>query len=321
MGHYDSISNKDVVKYHLDEDIIPEAVWSIRNSPIHLDRIRDGVESKIYTGSDAQFERPILWTRTAIALWSGSNVYGPAGLLPLPPVELQVASCGGNHAEHKDLDYCSVREDIIGKIAEQEDLSNVNSDNNTLDSASNKAFSPGVTTSSSNPSNQSTSPSSTPTPISNPLSHGDLTALDQCDGAAGVCAVVTTPIDMPIIPIDMPIIGSQAPPIDDLTLPIDVLAPPIDVLAPPTPPIDVLAPPINLPPPATLPPIQVAFPDNPGPGSDPPPFFTPSPLKPIPEASTWVMTIIGFGIMIFVFRKKRRPRVNPISIIDVSDVC
>ena len=64
-------------------------------------------------------------------------------------------------------------------------------------------------------------------------------------------------------------------------------------------------------------PIYVA----PGSGFDLPPIFTSEPLKPIPEASTWVMTITGFAIMFFVFGKKRRPRINPISIIDVSGIC
>ena len=69
IDNYDNISDKDVAKYHLDEDIIPEAVWNIHNSkPIHLDRIRDGVESQIYTGSDAHFESPTPWTGTAFHL-------------------------------------------------------------------------------------------------------------------------------------------------------------------------------------------------------------------------------------------------------------
>jgi hypothetical protein len=133
-----------------------------------------------------------------------------------------------------------------------------------------------------------------------------LIALDQCDGA-GVCAIVD--IGLPATPIDLPTIDSQAPPIDDLTPPIDVLAAPIDVLAPP----------INLALPVAPPPTQLTFLDNPEPGPDLAPVFMPPPLKPIPEASTWVMTIIGFGIMIFVFMKKRQPRINPISIIDVSE--
>src|SRR3984885_4432139 len=51
--NYDNISDKDLAKFHLDDDNIPETVWSIRNnSQIHLGRIRDdGVESSIDTGT------------------------------------------------------------------------------------------------------------------------------------------------------------------------------------------------------------------------------------------------------------------------------
>ena len=40
--------------------------------------------------------------------------------------------------------------------------------------------------------------------------------------------------------------------------------------------------------------------------------------RPIPEAPTWVMTTIGFSVVVFLFRKKKRNRVIPISIIDVT---
>jgi hypothetical protein len=139
---------------------------------------------------------------------------------------------------------------------------------------------------------------STPTLVANPQLQGGLIALDPCDGTSGVCVIV-----LGVTPIDLPIVDSSPPLIGDLPPTIDVLAPPIDVLAPP---IDVLAPPI----------IPVTVVTNPG----PPPLFPPEPLKPIPEASTWVMTITGFSIIAFTFRKRRRPRINPISIIDVSEV-
>jgi hypothetical protein len=55
-------------------------------------------------------------------------------------------------------------------------------------------------------------------------------------------------------------------------------------------------------------------------GSGLPPVFSPPP-EPVttPEASTWVMTVVGFGFMAFTFGKRRRPRINPISVIDVSE--
>lgn len=290
MDNYDNISDKDVIKYNLDEDIIPEAVWSLHNNnPVHLDRIRDGVESQIYTGSDAHFESPILWTRTAIALWSGSNVYALAGLLLPPPPLFQVGSCGGSHAEHKDLDYCSIRgNDMLRREAEKENSSDVDGGDNTAKNDSNNVILSNDTTSSSDTDNQSTPTLSAATPTGNPLSDGDLIKLGQCDGA-GVCAIVH--IDLPTTPIDLPIVGFQAPSIDDP------------------------APPIDLPLPVAPPPTQVTFLNNPEPGSDLPPVFTPSPLKPIPEASTWVMILIGFGAMAILYGKGDRRRISQVIVI------
>ena len=294
LDNYDNISDQDVVKFHLDEDLVPETVWSLHNNnPVHLDRIRDGVETFIDTGTGAHFDSLGSWIRTSFALWIGNSMYTSGGLLPVPPLQFQVASCGGSHAEHRDLDYCSIRDDVLGQEIEQQNLSDANDGNTTL-AANNNVVSPKDASPSSNANDQSTPSLTTPTPVANPLPHGGLIALDPCGGASGVCAIVD--LGLAVTPTDLPIVDT--PP-----LPIDVLAPPIDVLAPP---IDVLA----------APPIPVSVLNNPG----PPPLFTPQPLKPIPEASTWVMTITGFSIIAFTFRKRRRPRINPISIIDVSEV-
>jgi hypothetical protein len=68
-----------------------------------------------------------------------------------------------------------------------------------------------------------------PTPVANPQFQGGLIALDSCDGASGVCAIVD--LGLAATPIDLPIVDSPPPPIDDLAPPIDDLAPPIDDLA------------------------------------------------------------------------------------------
>jgi hypothetical protein len=314
---YDNIPDKDVVKFHLDEDLVPEAVWSIHNnSPVHLGRIRDGVESSIDTGAGTRFDSPGSWIRTAFALWIGNSMYTSGGSLSVHPLQFQVASCGGNHAEHRDLDYCSISDDVLMQKIEQQILSDAN-EGNTL--ATDNVNSPKDVSSSSNANDQSTPSLSTPTLVANPPPRGGLIALDPCGGAPGVCALVdlgltATPIDMPIFDSPAPLSGDLAPAIDVLAPPIDVPPPPIDV---PAPPIDVLAPPIDV---LAPPPTQVTVLNIPEPESGLTPIFTPQPLKPIPEVSTWVMTIIGFSLMAFAFRKKRRPRFNPISIIDVSGV-
>ena len=334
IDNYDNISDKDVDKYHLAEDIIPEAVWNLHNSqPIHLDRIRDGVELQIYTGSDAHFESPILWTGTAFTLWNTNSIYEFAGWLRFHPLQFQVASCGGSQAEHKDLDYCSVRgEDIFLKKSDLASLSGV--DDDTSDNVGDVAASPVNSTSSDNNNNQSAlttdnqsvTSSSTPTATGNALSQGALITLEQCRGASGLCAIVD--IDLPATPVDLPATDVLAPATDDLAPPTDVPAPATDVmaratddLAPPTdvpaPPIAVLASPINLSVPVASPPTPIALLGDPGPELDLAPVFTPSPLKPIPEASTWVMTIIGFGSMIILYGRDNRHRIKQVLLIAV----
>jgi hypothetical protein len=58
--------------------------------------------------------------------------------------------------------------------------------------------------------------------------------------------------------------------------------------------------------PSTDPPIPVS---DPGISLGPPPVVT-SQRRPIPEPSTWVMTIVGFSIMAAIFGRKRRARLN-----------
>jgi hypothetical protein len=321
IDNYDNFSNKYLDNYRSGEDLIPEAVWSLHSSnQVHLGRIRDGVESQIYTGSDSHFESSILWAGTAIALWNPSNIYEYAALLPPPPLQFQVASCGGNKAEHKDLDICSIRgDDIFLQRAELQELSE--NEDNKLDTVNNNNLVSSTNIGLSSDNNQSNLSSSSPNPTStgNILSQGNLIVLDQCDGPSVVCAIVD--IDPPVTPVDLPPTDVSAPPTDVSVPPTDVSAPPTDVSAPPTdvsaPPIDALAlvPAID-PPLPVLPPTQIAFFDNPEP-SNLPPVFTPSPLKPIPEASTWVMSIIGFAAMVMLYDMRGRNRIKQAIVITV----
>ena len=131
VDDYDNISDKDVAKFRLDEDLIPETVWSLHNnSPVHLDRIRDGVESSIDTGTGAHFDSLGSWIRTSLALWIGNSMYTSGGLLPVPPLQFQVASCGGSHAERRDLDHCSLGGDVLRQEIEEQSLFDTNNGNN-----------------------------------------------------------------------------------------------------------------------------------------------------------------------------------------------
>jgi hypothetical protein len=115
-----------------------------------------------------------------------------------------------------------------------------------------------------------------------PQLQGTLSILGQCDVAASCVSVVAGALETPI----------DAPALE--------------------------APSLSLPYPETPAPNPIIYVDNPEPISDLPPVFPPQPLKPIPEASTWVMTVIGFSIMAFIFGRKRRSSINPISIIDAN---
>lgn len=282
---YDDLSEKDINNFHLDENIIPSTVWSLRGR----------FESHIPTEPGARFESIYSWSRTAADLWSGNNIYSPEDLLPLPPPQFQVASCGGSHAERKDLDYCSKDDAVRNKEADLASSSKSSSDDdNTVQNADSNDTSSGEVSSSS-ANIQSTSFSSMPAFISNSLSYSDLTLLDPCGSASASCAIIQ--IDPSETPVDSLAAASPTSP---------VLFP--DITSP-----DITSPDVTSPDVTTHNPITHV--DDPGLGSDLP-LVTPQPLKPIPEASTWVMTITGFGIMVFVCRKKRRPRINAISIID-----
>ena len=83
---------------------------------------------------------------------------------------------------------------------------------------------------------------------------------------------------------------------------------PID---PPATLIDDQTPVVDLTPPGVVPPNSTIVPGDPTPNLG---------QRPIPEAPTWVMTTIGFCIIVFVFGKKKKKRNNTVSIIDAPEV-
>ena len=127
----------------------------------------------------------------------------------------------------------------------------------------------------------------TPAIADKSLLQGTLSVLGPCDVSASCASALIEPLETPI----------DAPALEPPALIADLTPSPY---------------------PETPAPSPIIYVDNPGPISDLPPVFAPQPLKPIPEASTWVMTVIGFSIMAFLFGKKRRPRINPISIVDAE---
>jgi hypothetical protein len=297
-------SPKDPSRF--DEAVIPEAVWSLDASiGDPPDRISGGLGSETHIISGSGLESIGSWKNKAAA--SFSSYERPYSLLLPPP--FQVASCGGSSAEHSDLAYCSARhKNSRYRVNGTNSLQGNDPSTSTTPDTDNSIISPDSDSSSSAATQSNLGPLTPPianTPLwqgvfspltspfpSAPLRQGDLTLQDQCNTAP--CLTVQVDTDPPTMQLSS---TGTAPAL------LTVIVPPPDS---PTPPIDGLAPSIDSSPPEyTSPPISV---DVPGPVSDVPPVFTPPAQKPIPEASTWTMTVIGFSIVVCIFGTKRKNR-------------
>jgi hypothetical protein len=299
--------------YHINNVHIPATVWSLDVSTgVHLDRISGGSGSATYAVFGSRLERTDFWSRAILGLWN-DNITSPGPNLLITPALFQVASCGGSSAEHSNLDYCDSND--INADKHNDNSKNDERDKGNSQGADNNVIIANNTddvTSSNNTSNTSFSSPGAPFHIaplmpSNFLTSGDLTLLGQCDGVSISCAPID--IEQPAAPIDSSAPEFPTPPIDAPTPPIDdTTQPPIAPVDDPTPPVDDPTPPTDDP----TPPIEVVPPGSGGGGS--------GSGRPIPEAPTWVMTAIGFGIVAFVFRRKNNNRINSISIIDNTEV-
>jgi hypothetical protein len=274
-----------------DSVFIPETVWSLDVSTgAHLGSV-SGTNSEFYA---AFGERPEITDSLDSAIFgarSGNDKDNVSDLLSVP-LQLQVASCGGTSAEHSNLDYCN---NSVTSTDQSDNKNPRKSNNKDDDSGTESVIIDGIV------SNGASSPSSNPQPAIAPTIaatvnkltlQGNLSLIDPCGDVTAPCATVE--IDPPATPIESLGTALSIPPIDGLTPPTGQSYPEVPTPGP------------------------IIYIDDP-PLSDLPPVFLPEPRKPIPEASTLVMTITGFSIMGFFFGKKRRPRINPISIIDVSE--
>jgi hypothetical protein len=298
----------------IDDPFIPETVWSFDASTgAHLDNISGRPGSDIYAVFEGSPELNDFFVRAVFAS-SADNNTDIAGSL-FPPPKFQVASCGGNSAEHSDLDYCNNLNLITDKLNDTSPQSKQIA-NNTATQAPGENL---LSSSDGQAPDLSAQPNTAPfipTSVDNSLLPATLSVLGACPVSLSCASVLIDPLKRPAHgsaldapPLDAPPL--DAPPLD--APPLD--APPLD----PPPLVAGLAPSLDLPYPETPAASPISPVDNPESISDLPPLFTPQPLNPIPEASTWVMIIIGFSIMAFAFRKKRRPSINPISIIDAAD--
>jgi hypothetical protein len=267
----------------LDDVLIPDTVWSLDGSAgVHVDRISGGPGSEIYAAFGGRFELANFWYKSSPGLWGGNNTEEGLDLpISLPP--FQVASCGDGAAELSNLDYCSGNDiQAAGNGDTKTKIVRHENDNpktSTTISADSNVVLP------------STAPSSSPNIPPNfaetiPASANTFQLREDpflqvpYDDFSMFCA----PTFCAPIPTDLPT-DSPVALIDDQTPLVD------------------LTPPVVLPPSTIVP-------------GDPTPNLG---QRPIPEAPTWVMTTIGFGIMVFVFGKKKKRRNNTISIIDASE--
>jgi hypothetical protein len=267
-----------------DDAFIPETVWSLNVSTgAHLDHISGGPGSEIYTVFGGRPKINDFWIRAIFGSWKDNNADRASGLLIASP-KVQVASCGGSSAEHSDLDYCDSTKLVADQVSDTSLKPGQSNSSASTQSANNNVLSSNGAPASELSAQPNTIPFTPAFADTSPVQE-TLSVLGPCSVSA-FCASVQ---------------------VDPRETPVDAL-----VLDPP-PLIGDLTPPIDLPNPEALPPGPTNYGGDPG--SDPslPPVFIPQPLKPIPEVSTWVMTIIGFSMMAFLFGKKRRLRLNPIS--------
>jgi hypothetical protein len=284
-----------------DNAHIPEAVWSLDVSTgAHLDHIPDSSGSEVYAFFGGRPETTDAWLGEIFGSGSGNNTSRASGVLGAAALQFQVASCGGSSAEHSTLDYCDSAKLIANQTSDMPSepaQNNNNNNNNTLTQSTSNNVLPSNDGPTSDLSALTITAPLPPSIANNSLLPGTLSVLG-CDISASCASVLIDPLETPadIVPLETSVdaVALDPPP------PLGGLAPPIDQFS-------------DAPPPG-----PTNYVGDPGSAPSLPPVFTPQPLKPIPEASTWVMTIIGFSVMAFAFGKRRRPLINPISIIDVS---
>jgi hypothetical protein len=284
--------------YHMNNVHIPDSVWQMDiSTEAQLGHGSDELNPLPYTIFGARLEHAAFWPGATFDLWITNATNFSTNPL-VPPSLLQVASCGGSSAERSNLDYC---DDSEGKLDEvdtdskktEHDKSNNDKNNNVSQSSDNSII------------NSSDVPNA-PSPIqnlpfnTNPLPPpkvltGDLTDVGQCDSASPLCES----IDNQPLPTRNDFFPT--PQIDDGTVPNN--DPPLltgvqtSSNGDQPPPLDLSSPP----------------PDTGGGGDGPAPEGG---QRPIPEAPTWVMASIGFGVLAFLFRKRKNSQKNNISIID-----
>ena len=207
------------------------------------------------------------WTHEIGSSWADKNSYGAFGQTSFASLRLQAANCGGNSAERSNLDFCNINSNSTKRHSDSSDETGDNGSGNAI-AADNSA---GAIVGSNSPSAFSQEP---PTADLSPPMRGNVHARNRRHPVSTM--------DDPPTSVDDP-----TPPIDDTTTPVDDLIAPI-----------VYSDPLSVDPVVSI--------GNTGPLSDPVLIFTPPPESPIPETSTEVMIMLGFGIMFIVTQSNAR---------------
>jgi hypothetical protein len=276
-----------------DDLLIPETVWSLdANTGGHLDHISGGPDSDIYAVFNSRMTVNNFWIKEIFGSWMYNNSNKDSGFF-FTPIQFQVASCGGSSAERSNLEYCN---NVTLLNTSQDDppvKSAQNNSNTATQSASNNVFLSNGPASSNSASQPITAPSMTGIP--GPALLDPQFPLQNSLNVLGPCDVSDSCADVEMDPLDAPVDA----PVDPVLLPGD---PTLSIVLPPS-----------------EPPISGPTGGGGDPGSGPPQVFPqlPEPVA-TPEASTWVMTVVGFGFMAFTFGKRRRlvtvrPRLYDVS--------
>jgi hypothetical protein len=289
-------SPSSTIPQRLDDPLIPEAVWSLdASSGAHLDRVSGGLGYDNYPVFGSRPGIDQLWIRaiTSQLSYNGTNNL-PSALFTA--IQFQVASCGGASAERSNLDYCNSTEQLDDQMNDSIINLTRNSNNNPTLIPNNN--SPSSSSSKSDPTGQPVIAPRLPAAIDQSSSQETFNVINLCDVYASCSSIVKDPLKMLVDqPADPPTLGSSLPQLD-LPQPVNDQTSPVDSSSSePSPPVE----------------------DDTGDPGLTPVFPTPHDPVTTPETSTWVMTIIGFGFMAFVFRKRRTSRNNPISIVDLSE--
>jgi hypothetical protein len=279
-SHGDKVGQrKDIDGF--DDVFAPEAVWSLDVSTgAHLEHNSGEVGSELDIALSGYRMATRLRAREIFDPWTNDNPDGDSDIPLVSPSQLQVASCNG-FAERPTLDRCRPSDNSEDQYVGSQQNPGVSKDR--IDAASSTLSANGT------PTTNQESQSDTVQNLSQliPASVND-SGLQDVSNRANLCEDVSSCVAIGAWYLDYWL--NFAGKINSPTPPIDSSIPPIE---PPIPPIDSPTPP-DLPPPV----ISVG---DPWPGSGPGPISTP---PTVPETSTWIMTIIGFSIMIAIGKRR-----------------